>query len=345
MVSSRRDLCERRLGAGPESVIAITCTTGGSRPATASSAGSTANSARHRGSAAGSGWSSPSARSGVIAASAAVWPGRDHRGWLGGAGGARDAAPWNYHALRAPSGGCSSSPTAPRGRPPHVIPAVIGPDPVRVWEHGLTTKEDSGAIGRPHRSVGPPRSMVVGDQEEFGDGQSHVLCAPYLPRSPWTDRAMSCLMNHGLVLSRSHPTTFRPAASRLVLGSVAALDLRAEGPSALLAQASAAHHGPGSSDGFGSGRWMGSGWHGAEVAHDPATAHRGRAAASQSSSWRRRCDSVGRCRTRSWEVVAWRLVEVRGLPPMLLLRAERRVATAPALAGQIEEQPLTGVGS
>ena len=33
--------------------------------------------------------------------------------------------------------------------PPHVIPAVIGPDPVRVWEHGLTTKEDSGAIGRP----------------------------------------------------------------------------------------------------------------------------------------------------------------------------------------------------
>jgi hypothetical protein len=77
----------------------------------------------------------------------------------------------------------------------------------------------------------------------------------------------------------------------------------------------------------------------------PATAHRGRAAASQSSSWRRRCDSVGRCRTRSWEVVAWRLVEVRGLPPMLLLRAERRVATAPALAGQIEEQPLTGVGS
>jgi hypothetical protein len=49
-------------------------------------------------------------------------------------------------------------------------------------------------------------------------------------------------MNHGLVLSRSHPTTFRPAASRLVLGSVAALDLRAEGPSALLAQASAVHH-------------------------------------------------------------------------------------------------------
>ena len=43
--------------------------------------------------------------------------------------------------------------------------------------------------------------------------------------------------------------------------------------------------------------------------------------------------------------MAWRLVEVRGLPPMLLLRAERRVATAPALAGQIEEQPLTGVGS
>ena len=42
--------------------------------------------------------------------------------------------------------------------------------------------------------------------------------------------------------------------------------------------------------------------------------------------------------------MAWRLVEVRGLPPMLL-RAERRVATAPAVAGQIEEQPLTGVGS
>jgi hypothetical protein len=76
----------------------------------------------------------------------------------------------------------------------------------------------------------------------------------------------------------------------------------------------------------------------------PATAHRGRAAASQSSSWRRRCDSVGRCRTRSWEVVAWRLVEVRGLPPMLL-RAERRVATAPALAGPLGKKPLTGVGS
>lgn len=213
----------------------------------------------------------------------------------------------------------------------------------------LTRCGSGSTVSRPRKTPAPSvarpsRSMVVGDQEEFGDGQSHVLCAPYLPRSPWTDRATSCLMNHGLVLSRSHPTTFRPAASWLVLGSVAALDLRAEGPSALLAQASAAHHGPGSSDGFGSGRWMGSGRHGAEVAHDPATAHRGRAAASQSSSWRRRCDSVGRCRTRSWEVVAWRLVEVRGLPPMLL-RAERRVATAPALAGQIEEQPLTGVGS
>ena len=111
----------------------------------------------------------------------------------------------------------------------------------------LTRCGSGSTVSRPRKTPAPSvarpsRSMVVGDQEEFGDGQSHVLCAPYLPRSPWTDRATSCLMNHGLVLSRSHPTTFRPAASWLVLGSVAALDLRAEGPSALLAQASAAHH-------------------------------------------------------------------------------------------------------
>ena len=34
------------------------------------------------------------------------------------------------------------------------------------------------------------------------------------------------------------------------------------------------------------------------------------------------------------------------LPPMLLLlRAERRATTAPAPAGHVDEQPLTGVGS
>ena len=238
MVSSRRGLCERRLGAGPESVIAITCTTGGSRPATASSAGSTANSARHRGSAAGSGWSSPSARSGVIAASGRGVAG-PRPSWL--ARGCRRGP--GRRSLELPCAArsigrlfvfphCATRPTPPTSFQP---------------SSALTRCGSGSTVSRPRKTPAPSvarpsRSMVVGDQEEFGDGQSHVLCAPYLPRSPWTDRAMSCLMNHDLVLSRSHPTTFRPAASWLVLGSVAALDLRAEGPSALLAQASAAHH-------------------------------------------------------------------------------------------------------
>ena len=43
-----------------------------------------------------------------------------------------------------------------------------------------------------------------------------------------------------------------------------------------------------------------------------------------------------------WFETVWVVVM---LPAMLLLRAERRAATAPAPAAQIEEQPLSGVGS
>jgi hypothetical protein len=90
---------------------------------------------------------------------------------------------------------------------------------------------------------------------------------------------------------------------------------------------------------------MGSGRHGAEVAHDPSN---GPPRTGGNESVIELETALPLCRQVQDEVVgscAWRLVEVRGLPPMLLLRAERRVATAPALAGQIEEQPLTGVGS
>jgi hypothetical protein len=95
-----------------------------------------------------------------------------------------------------------------------------------------------------------------------------MLGTPDLPRSPWTARATSCLMNHRLMLSGSHP---EPSSCRIQAGAELG---RGVGPQGRRTIGSS---GPGQTGitidleapmGSGDG-WMGSGRPAGEVAYDP----------------------------------------------------------------------------